>query len=75
MGGRRVGAPAQQALWRGEDDTRPVSECALTDLDCHPYHLGVPFFRFSSPATGAHNHAWSRKLLRLAASRPSISAV
>jgi hypothetical protein len=43
MGGRRVGAPAQPALWRGEDDTRPVSECALTDLDSHAYHLSAPF--------------------------------
>jgi hypothetical protein len=24
-------------------DTHPVGECALTDLDCHAYHLGVPF--------------------------------
>src|SRR5215218_9178977 len=26
----------------GGGDTHPVGECALTDLDCHLYHLGVP---------------------------------
>src|SRR3712207_2116650 len=25
------------------DDTHPVSEGAFSDLDCHAYHLGVPF--------------------------------
>src|SRR5918993_2927479 len=37
-------------------DTHPVGEGAFSDLDCHTYHLGVPFPRFSTPVTGVHNH-------------------
>src|SRR5918998_472064 len=42
------GLPSSNDLQRTLDgrgsDTRPVSECALTDLDSHANHLGVPFF-------------------------------
>src|SRR5215213_5650364 len=32
----------ESTLDGGGGDTHPVGECAITDLDCHPYHLGVP---------------------------------
>src|SRR5215208_4827932 len=54
----------ESTLDGGGGDTHPVGECAITDLDCHPYLSRCPF-SFGSPLRSPERTTFTRSFYQV----------